>query len=494
MLLATNEWDPRGEERCLEIVAAAGTQLGQPPATDAGGYTALHHAVRRSWIELEAALLEAGAPAEVAAADGQHPVHWAAVYGCVRALHLLAADGARLDRRDPAGCAPLLFAAHHGRHLNVHYLLHRGAPVNDCDAEGHTALHRAAARGHYLVCRELLDAGLGGGAGGGANVALRDGAGLTALHWAAIVAPEGSNKRRLLRLLLDRGADPEAVDGGGRTVPTHAEAYGFRRTAALLADSITDHHRHPRTAPRASGGPGAAFLRGAQELLCGGGDMHGGVRQGRLYVTVFYCSLAAGLAIYWVQLLPRTAHSVGLTLGLLTTAATEVRACPRAAGPPSRFAEPGRPRAQAVLYGTMARRAPGQVPRGPMEQAAAVGLLERGVASDDRWCYTCRIVRPARSKHCSVCDWCAHRRSRAPPTPGPAVGTRALVRRRRAAAVCCASTITARWSAIVSACGTTGSSSPSSSSFSPSPPSVHTGAPSAFPTTIHHVASSMRRI
>ena len=298
---------------------------------DAGGYTALHHAVRRSWVELEAALLEAGAPAEVAAADGQHPVHWAAVYGCVRALHLLAADGARLDRRDPAGCAPLLFAAHHGRHLNVHYLLHRGAPVNDCDAEGHTALHRAAARGHYLVCRELLDAGSGGGAGGGANVALRDGAGLTALHWAAVVTPEGSNKRRLLRLLLDHGADPEAVDGGGRTVPTHAEAYGFRRTAALLADAITDHHQHPRTAPRTSGGLGAAFVRGAWGLVCGGGDMNGGVRQGRLYVTVFYCSLAAGLAIYWVQLLPRTVHSVGFTLGLLTAAATEVVAAAAAA-------------------------------------------------------------------------------------------------------------------------------------------------------------------
>ena len=35
-------------------------------------------------------------------------------------------------------------------------------------------------------------------------------------------------------------------------------------------------------------------------------------------------------------------------------------------------------------------------------QAAGLEMLEQGVARDDKFCWTCRVVRPARSKHCGA--------------------------------------------------------------------------------------------
>ena len=155
--------------------------------------------------------------------------------------------------------------------------------VNDCDEAGHTALHRAVAGGHFLAARFLLEAG--------ATATLRDRAGLTPLHWAA-VSPEITRKHPMLQLLLDAGADPDAAAADGQTVAGYATAHGFKRTADWLGSKGSGR--------RVGGGGGAG---GSVKWSVGGwlaGLLEPFRRRdgGWLCVLWFYSSIAVGLAVF----------------------------------------------------------------------------------------------------------------------------------------------------------------------------------------------------
>ena len=42
-------------------------------------------------------------------------------------------------------------------------------------------------------------------------------------------------------------------------------------------------------------------------------------------------------------------------------------------------------------------------------RAASITALETQPTAEQRWCYTCRIVRPRRAKHCPACGCCVER-------------------------------------------------------------------------------------
>jgi len=71
----------------------------------------------------------------------------------------------------------------------------------------------------------------------------------------------------------------------------------------------------------------------------------------------------------------------------------------------------------AALFSLLAAscRNPGVVPRASAGKGTAVVHLPQrcivvnGVAVKQRWCHTCRLYRPLRSKHCSQCDRCVFR-------------------------------------------------------------------------------------
>ena len=58
------------------------------------------------------------------------PVHWAAIGGRVRSLHLLVCAGGNLHAVDKRGYNALLHAAQQGHMLAVHYALHKGVPLD----------------------------------------------------------------------------------------------------------------------------------------------------------------------------------------------------------------------------------------------------------------------------------------------------------------------------------------------------------------------------
>jgi ankyrin repeat protein len=137
----------------------------------------------------------------------------------------------------------------------------RNAPVNGCDLHGQTPLHLAAERDKLAVAMLLLDRGAdvharsdGGRTPlhlaarsassstvetllerGGSDPNARTAKGRTALHYAASAARDGDEERReVLRILRDWGADPTVEDRDGETARDVAQKRSHWDAASTL--------------------------------------------------------------------------------------------------------------------------------------------------------------------------------------------------------------------------------------------------------------------
>jgi len=163
----------------------------------------------------------------------------------VRAL--LAADPTLADSRTPEGATPVLWAIY-TRHAELAPLLLEGRPpdffeacalgdsvrasdlasgdpavVNQHSGDGFTGLGYACFFGHAGLAKLLLDSGAD------VNLAARNGLAVSPLH-SAVARDDAS----LVGLLLERGADANAVEGSGMTPLHTAAGHGNREVIALL--------------------------------------------------------------------------------------------------------------------------------------------------------------------------------------------------------------------------------------------------------------------
>ncbi|WP_374020894.1 ankyrin repeat domain-containing protein [Paenibacillus thiaminolyticus] len=106
-----------------------------------------------------------------------------------------------------------------------------GADTRRTNRFGGTALIPAAERGHIAVVEELLTHS-------DVDVNHINNLGWTALLEAIILSDGGATHQRIVKLLLDHGADPRIADKDGVTPLAHAAKRRYREIEKLLTEAI----------------------------------------------------------------------------------------------------------------------------------------------------------------------------------------------------------------------------------------------------------------
>lgn len=220
-LLAATRSCSHGRPETVTTLVANGAD---PSLPDADGNTPLHHAALCAEAAVAAILVDAQAPLEARNRNQATPLAVAAGAANWPLLRFLVEHGALADTALPAA-AGIADDDPEG----VQTLLKHKAHANAVDALGASALTHAAREGHPQIARALLDAG--------ANAATADRYGTTPLMEAARAGATG-----IVALLAEKQPDVHAADQHGRTALTlacqspRANADCLRALLALGAD------------------------------------------------------------------------------------------------------------------------------------------------------------------------------------------------------------------------------------------------------------------
>lgn len=122
----------------------------------------------------------------------------------------------------PGPLNTLMDAISAGDETQVHATVRDGVEINGI-LRGDTPLLTAIGHGGYAIIQQLI------AAGADVNLGAQVHQGLTPLMYAAVLGRD-----RLCTLLLDHGADVDAVDNGGKTALMHAVIKGQKSTVGLL--------------------------------------------------------------------------------------------------------------------------------------------------------------------------------------------------------------------------------------------------------------------
>ncbi|MCK4907678.1 MAG: ankyrin repeat domain-containing protein [Spirochaetes bacterium] len=121
-------------------------------------------------------------------------------------------------RERQKGRTPLHIAAERGYLKIVKYLIHKGVKADITDRFGITPLHLTAMKGQYKIARFLIKKG--------ANVRKKNRFDETALYFACAAVPFFNNHYKIAELLIQMGASVKTAKGGGGDAPIHAAAIG----------------------------------------------------------------------------------------------------------------------------------------------------------------------------------------------------------------------------------------------------------------------------
>ena len=148
-------------------------------------------------------------------------------------IRLLARDPELVNASAEDGFQPLGLACFFGHYDTAEYLARAGASLNSPSRNNLKAapVHSAAAGGHSKIVRMLLDLG--------ADPNVREQGGFTPLHAAA-----QNGDMDTIRTLLLGGADLTLKDNNGKLALDLAMEAGHEMASALLGEGVTKRFRH----------------------------------------------------------------------------------------------------------------------------------------------------------------------------------------------------------------------------------------------------------
>ncbi|XP_017276709.1 ankyrin repeat domain-containing protein 50 [Kryptolebias marmoratus] len=204
------------------------------------GHSALSAAFLEGHAEVAELLMRRGADTDVRDSEGRPLLYLLVLDGRLdMTILLIEKGGVPLESRDSEGRTALHVASWQGNVEIVDLLLKHGANPNAQDAEGRPPMHSVAWTGHTKVGHRLLEAT-------GVNIDLACHQGATAL---SIAAQEGH--ANIVKMLLEKGANPNHIDKYGRSLVKVAgkhghfnivgilESYGAKPYLGLLPNSST---------------------------------------------------------------------------------------------------------------------------------------------------------------------------------------------------------------------------------------------------------------
>nr|XP_039268134.1 transient receptor potential cation channel subfamily A member 1 homolog isoform X2 [Styela clava] len=222
---AAREGDVAIIERLMEKYQTNQQRKKRINSKDDSKLTPLHYAARYTHYHMLQYLLKNGANPNAKAEDGATALHFLAKYKKKR----ITVEGGNDDDDSSESEEDELPPEETFSCLKL--LVDNGAQINAKDSMGLTPLHHACTRGNTKAVRELIEcAGIG--------MEMADNQGMTSLHLACLY-----NKRSIVRILIDAGANMRARDKDATTPLLLACAEGGKKIAELLLEKASERSR-----------------------------------------------------------------------------------------------------------------------------------------------------------------------------------------------------------------------------------------------------------
>ncbi|MGW8825879.1 ankyrin repeat domain-containing protein [Paenibacillus sp. JNUCC32] len=175
-------------------------------------------------------LLQSGANIDATDEQGRTAVMAATYRNHVDTVDALIQAGADINIRDHQLNNVFLYAGAEGMLDILRLAIDADADVTLTNRFGGTALIPASDRGHVEIVQELLTRT-------SVDVNHINNLNWTALLEAVILGDGSENYQRIVKLLLDHGADPELPDGNGVTSLQHARERGYQEIERILMEA-----------------------------------------------------------------------------------------------------------------------------------------------------------------------------------------------------------------------------------------------------------------